>query len=128
MKAALQKAEDEKQGALTKLYIDLEKEKERAIKQTINEQEQLADKAMKKLEVKYEIHAAELNACIFDLQKELNDVKTAFSETSEHKKNIIDEFSETRNEFQRFINQTKPFHISESKYVMPSAKSIDFSS
>ncbi len=39
--------------------------------------------------------------------------------------NVVDELIETRAEFQKFINRTRPFCPGESDYLIPDVTSID---
>ena len=127
LQAALAKAEQEKADAVKQLKTEEQSVREQAVEKARLEEREHASAEMLKLGLEHENYSAELYASIYKLQKDLEHVRRELSSTTNHKENIISEFTETREEFQKFIDHTRPFHISESKYVLPNAKSIDLS-
>ena len=125
LKAALAKAEIQKQEALAQQLDEQKRILETTVQDARREEQEHAANEMLQLGLQHEYHSAELIGCIFKLQKDVETLKKELSITTDHKQNIITEFTETREEFQKFIDQTRPFHIGESKFVLPDAKSID---
>ena len=123
--AAIQKAANEKAEALQVLDARKEKEREEALAKLKQEEQESAAQRLAVMEQGYEEKLMELRQQIVGLNVNIGGLQDELAEVKAHRRLIVQELVETRQEYQEFINKTNPFEKGKSDYVIPPIKSVD---